>query len=103
QWAFDVLCILDWLALQPTLDARRFAVVGLGNAGIIALCAAGLFEDRVTAAVTIRTPVTYITEQPYPPGSSMGLLAPGILNVGDIPHLAALVSPRRLIVADGVT
>ena len=33
----------------------------------------------------------------------MGLLAPGILKVGDIPQLAALIAPRRLVIADGVT
>jgi hypothetical protein len=33
----------------------------------------------------------------------MGLLAPGILRVGDIPHLAALTAPRQLIVSGGVT
>jgi hypothetical protein len=32
----------------------------------------------------------------------MGLLAPGILRVGDVPHLCALAAPRKLIVAGGV-
>ena len=31
----------------------------------------------------------------------MGLLAPGLLRIGDIPQLAALSTPRRLIVAGG--
>ena len=31
----------------------------------------------------------------------MGLLAPGILRVGDVPHLAALAAPRRLLIAGG--
>jgi hypothetical protein len=33
----------------------------------------------------------------------MGLLAPGLLRAGDVAHLAALVAPRRLIVAGGVS
>ena len=33
----------------------------------------------------------------------MGLLAPGILKVGDIPHLAALSAPRKFIIAGGVS
>jgi hypothetical protein len=33
----------------------------------------------------------------------MGILAPGILKVGDIPHLAGLVAPRRLVIAGGVS
>ena len=35
------------------------------------------------------------------PGTPMGILAPGILKVGDIPHLASLIAPRRLIIAGG--
>ena len=48
-------------------------------------------------------PVTYVTETAYPAGTRMGLLAPGILRLGDIPQLAALSAPRRLILADGTT
>jgi dienelactone hydrolase len=103
QWAFDVLCILDWLASQPTLDPRRVMVAGLGQAGIVALCAAGLFDDRISAALTLGMPVSYLTETAYPAGTRMGLLAPGILRLGDIPQLAALSAPRRLILADGTT
>jgi dienelactone hydrolase len=102
QWVFDVLCLLDWLALQPGLDRRRFTVAGLGQAGIVALCAAGLLDDRVTACA-IGAPVTYVTEEAYPPGTHMGLLAPGILRWGDLPQLAALAAPRRLVLAEGVT
>ena len=103
QWAFDVLCILEWLASQPTLDPRRVMVAGLGQAGIVALCAAGLFDDRISAVLTLSMPVTYVTETAYPAGTRMGLLAPGILRLGDIPQLAALSAPRRLILADGTT
>jgi hypothetical protein len=33
----------------------------------------------------------------------MGLLAPGILRVGDVPQLAALSAPRRLVIVGGVS
>jgi hypothetical protein len=33
----------------------------------------------------------------------MGLLAPGILRLGDIPQLAALSAPRRLVITEGRT
>jgi dienelactone hydrolase len=103
QWVFDVACLLDWLALQPGLDKARFAVAGIGQAGLVAVCAAGLLDDRVTAAAAVEAPATYVTDQAYAKGTRMGLLAPGILRVGDVPHLAALAAPRRLIVAGGVT
>jgi pimeloyl-ACP methyl ester carboxylesterase len=101
QWVFDVQCLLDWLALQPGLDRRRFTVVGLGQAGLVALCAAGLLEDTVSGAAALGAPVSYVTDRPYPDGTRMGLLAPGILRIADVPHLAALVAPRRLVIAEG--
>jgi dienelactone hydrolase len=103
QWVFDVQCLLDWMALQPGQDRRRFAVVGLGQAGIVALCAGGLLDDRVTSTAAVGLPTTFITEKAYAPGTHMGLLAPGILRVGNVPHLAALCAPRRLLVAEGAT
>jgi dienelactone hydrolase len=103
QWVFDVQCLLDWLAIQPGLDARRFAVVGIGQAGLVAVCAAGLLDDRVSAAATVEAPASYVTEQAYPAGTRMGLLAPGLFRVGDVPHLAALSAPRRLMIVGGVS
>jgi hypothetical protein len=103
QWVFDVLCLLDWLAIQPGLDRRRFAVAGLGQAGLVALCSAGLFDERVATTIAIESPVTYVTDEAYAAGTHMGLLAPGILRWVDVPHLAALAAPRRLIVAEGVS
>jgi dienelactone hydrolase len=103
QWVFDVLCALDWLGQQASVDVRRLAVVGLEQAGVVALCAAGLFDDRVTAAAAVDSPATLVTEHAYPAGWRMGLLAPGLLRLGDKPHLAALVAPRRLVLAGGVT
>jgi dienelactone hydrolase len=103
QWVFDIACLLDWLAAQPALDARRFAVAGFGPAGVVALCAAGLLDDRVAAAAAVDAPVSYLTDRSYPAGFPMGLLAPGILRVGDLPQLAALAAPRRLVIAGGVS
>jgi dienelactone hydrolase len=101
QWVFDVLHLLDWLALQPNLRKDHFAVAGIGQAGVVALCAAALLDDRIASAAALDAPATYVTDQPYAEGTRMGLLAPGILRVGDIPHLAAVTAPRRLIVAGG--
>jgi pimeloyl-ACP methyl ester carboxylesterase len=103
QWVFDVQVALDWLGLQPGLDRRRFFVAGLGQAGLVALCAGGIFDDQVAGVVTLGSPITLVTEEEYGSGTYMGLLAPGILRVSDVTHLAALVAPRRLIVVEGVT
>ncbi len=102
QWVFDVRSLVDWLAVQPNLDKARLAVIGLGQAGIVALCAAAT-DERITLAAAVDSPISYITEVPYPPGTRMGLLVPGILRVGDIPHLAALAAPRRLVIGGGLS
>jgi dienelactone hydrolase len=103
QWVFDVHCLLNWLAQAEGVDARRLAVVGLGQAGLVALCAGALFEDRLASVAALDMPASYVTDQPYPSGTRMGLLAPGILRVGDVPHLAALQAPRPLQLVGGLS
>lgn len=102
QWAVDVRALLDFLAAQPGLMAKRRAVVGLGQAGLVALVAGALLADRVAGVAAVGTFTSLVTTEAYPDGTRMGLLAPGLLAAGDVPHLAALVAPRRLVVAGGV-
>jgi dienelactone hydrolase len=101
-WVYDVRYLLDWMAAQPGHDATRLVVVGIGQVGLVALCAAAV-DDRIAAVAAVDAPVTYVTEQAYGAGTRMGLLAPGILRVGDVPHLAALAAPRRLLVLGGTS
>jgi dienelactone hydrolase len=103
QWLYDVQFLLDWLATQSDLDRDRFVVVGVGQAGLVALSAAALLDDRISAAALLDAPTTYVTEEAYAPGTRMGLLLPGILRVGDVAHLAAACAPRRLLVSGGIT
>ena len=100
QWVADVQSVLEWLAIQPNRDTKRTALIGLGQAGLVALTAAALLPDRVSSVATVDAPGTLITSRAYPPGTHMGLLAPGLLTVGDVPHLAALLAPRSVIIAD---
>jgi dienelactone hydrolase len=103
QWVCDVQFLLDWLGTQPDLDRDRFAVVGVGQAGMVAVCAAALLDDRIAAAALLDAPTTFVTEEAYGAGTRMGLLLPGILRVGDVAHLAAACAPRRLLVSGGIT
>jgi len=103
QWVYEVTFLLDWLVIQPGVDGRRIAVAGIGPAGIVALCVAGLQDSRVTAAAAIGAPVTFVTEEAYGSFMPMGLLAPGILGVADIPQLAACIAPRKLAITEGRT
>jgi dienelactone hydrolase len=103
QWLVDIRYLLDWLAFQPGLDRRHFLVAGLGHAGVVALLAAGLLDNRITATIVVGGPTTLVTDSAYGPKMRMGLLAPGLLRLADIPQLAALAAPRRLIIADGLS
>ena len=100
QWAFDIHCLLDWMELQPDLNPERFSIIGVGQAGVVVLCAAAM-DDRAHAAAAIEAPATLVTSAEYAPETRMGLLAPKLFTVGDAPQLAALFAPRRLIVGGG--
>jgi dienelactone hydrolase len=103
QWLTDVQAVLDMLAKDPTIDRRHVLLAGIGPAGLVALVGGGLWDDRVAGVVAVDTPVSYLTDAPYGPTMRMGVLLPGIVGVGDVPQLAALMAPRRLAFADGVT
>jgi dienelactone hydrolase len=102
QWAFDIHCVLDWMALQPGLNPERLTVIGIGQASVVALCT-GAMDDRVHAVAVLDAPATLVTAEAYAPGTRMGLLAPNLFTVGDVPQLAALGAPRRLLIAGAVT
>jgi dienelactone hydrolase len=101
QWVTDVLCVLEWLSIQDRRDTNRTAVIGIGQAGVVALTVAALYPERVTSAASVDGPISLITDRAYPDGTRMGLLVPGLLNSGDIPHLAAMSAPRRVSIVGG--
>jgi dienelactone hydrolase len=101
QWAWDVQRLLDAVTvLSPDL-AKDVTLFGFGSAGVVAMVTA-IFDDTVDRVVTVGSLATYVTDAPYA-GQRLGIMAPGILrHVGDIPHLAALVAPRRFVIANPV-
>lgn len=101
QWVHDLACVLDWIELQPAANRAGIVLVGYGLAGLIALAAANEMPERVTGVCCAALPTTLLTEKAYPANVRMGLLAPGLFQAGDLPHLAALVAPRRLLIQGG--
>jgi dienelactone hydrolase len=100
QWATDATTWLN--VLDDRSENGPLFVVGIGHAGPAALLAAALAASR-PSVILIDSLTSYATDLPYASGTPMGLLAPGILTVGDIPHLAGLAAPRRLVIAGGVS
>ena len=73
-------------------------LAGMTDAQCSAAC-----DQRITGVVTAGMLASYVTEEPYQ-GQRLGIMAPGILrHAGDVGQLAALVAPRRCVVAGGVT
>ncbi len=97
QWVWDVTRLLEALDERgPT--AETTAIVGVGPAGLVALCAASL-TTRIDRVATIGTLSSFVTDKPYEQ-QRLGTLVPGLLrDVGDVQHIAATVSPRRLVIS----
>ena len=101
QWVQDVLSLL--VAYQNHLDGspQTTAIVGVGPASLIALCTAAL-SAQIERVATVGGLASYVSDVPYE-NQRVGIMVPGMLRrVGDIPHLGALISPRRLVIAGGV-
>ena len=101
QWTYDVRRLLDALHAADGKLPGEVAVVGQTTAGLVALCAAAT-DERVTHVATIGSLASYVSDVPYQ-GQRLGLLVPGILReIGDVPHIAALTAPQKLVIAGGV-
>jgi pimeloyl-ACP methyl ester carboxylesterase len=86
-----------------TPTGQRTIVVGEGPTGLVALCVGALEPQRVHGVAAVNTLASYVSDVPYE-GQRLGTIVPGILrDVGDVPHLAALALPRRVVIAGGVT
>jgi len=101
QWTQDVRRIIDALTEHAGQPPAELAVVGLGPAGMVALCAAAA-DARITAAAAVGSLASLVTDTPYR-NQRLGILAPGMLPaIGDVAHLASLIAPRRVVIAGGV-
>ena len=101
QWVHDVRRLLDALGRSDGAPPTEVVLIGDGPGGLVALCAAAV-DRRVARVAAVGTLASYLSEGPYV-GQRLGIMAPGIIrDVGDVAHLAALVAPRRVVIAGGV-
>ena len=102
QWVHDVRRLLDALEAAGGARPRETVLVGLGPGGLVALAAAAT-DPRVSRVAAVGTLASYVSDEPYR-GQRLGVIVPGLLrDVGDVAHLAALVAPRRVVIAGGVS
>jgi hypothetical protein len=101
QWVWDVRRLLDTLSETSQGLPKEVAVIGVGPASLVALCAAAL-DRRIDRVATVGGLTSYVSDVPYEK-QRLGIMVPGILrDLGDIPQLAALAAPRRLVIGGGV-
>ena len=111
QWVWDILRwidVLETLGQQPArfglpgAPAAPFTVVG-GRSVSLSVILAAAFDSRVRTTLVDQCLVSFVAPAPVVWAKlGMGMIAPNILEVGDIAHLAALIAPRKLIIAGGV-
>jgi dienelactone hydrolase len=99
QRVFDVMRAIDFAATQPGLDAKRIGCIGNSTGGTISFYAACV-EPRIALAVVSCSFCTYEDSWLSIPHCACGYL-PGIVSVADMPDLAGLVAPRRLLIVAG--
>ena len=100
QWVDDVRRLLDALDAAGGDRPRETALVGVGPGGLVALAAAAT-DPRVSRVAAVGTLASYVSDEPYR-GQRLGVIVPGLLrDVGDVPHIVALVAPRRVVIAGG--
>jgi hypothetical protein len=102
QWVCDVRRLLDTLDAAGAARPRETALVGIGPGGVVALAAAAT-DSRVSRVAAVGSLASYVSDEPYR-GQRLGVIIPGVLrDVGDVPHLAALIAPRRVVFAGAVS
>jgi dienelactone hydrolase len=103
QWTFEVRQALNlWIGEGAENQKADVLVIGEGPAGLVALCAAAT-DGRVTKVAAVNTLASFVSDEPYV-NQRLGVMAPGILrDVGDVAHLAALCSPKQVLIAGGVS
>ena len=100
QWVLDVRATLDALQREG-VRTGPVTLIGIGPAGLVATTTAAV-DSRVQQTVSIGSLASFLSDVPIEQ-QRLGILPNGIVrNVGDIQHLAALIAPRRLIIAGGV-
>ncbi|MBG87962.1 MAG: acetylxylan esterase [Verrucomicrobiales bacterium] len=96
QWVQDVRAFLN---ARETLGTTT--LIGVGPAALVAVATAAM-DDRVEQTIAVDMLASYISDVPYE-GQRLGTIVPGVLrDLGDVQHIAAMVAPRKLVIAGGV-
>jgi dienelactone hydrolase len=99
QRVFDVMRAIDFAATQPGLDLKRLGCMGNSTGGTVSFYAACI-DPRIALAVVSCAFCTFEDSWLSLPHCACGYL-PGIMQTADMPDLAGLIVPRRLLIVAG--
>ncbi|HLM99669.1 MAG TPA: acetylxylan esterase [Bryobacteraceae bacterium] len=122
--AFDVIRTLDYVVTRKELDSGDVTAVGLGDDALPVLLAAAL-DARIKRVAVARYFHSFVSQMramaPYPPSEmrrlwnspqldghvhagddeiDLGSVIPSALKNADVPDIAALIAPRKLLFSD---
>ena len=96
----DVRCAIDLLFTRREVDREQIALAGRGRGAFVSVLAAA-FDDRVKGVIAEELLSSWIFEEEFV-DIGLSMLVPGIVTVADMPHLIALLCPRRALVLNPV-
>ena len=91
MWAYDLLCVLDFLERQQEID--RIFVAGSGRESGLACLLASVLDNRIKGAAIDRLFSSFVQLVGY--GSPTSQI-PGVLKVADVEHLVRSAGPDRV-------
>jgi len=84
----DLVAVVEWLRSRPEVEAETVGVIGLGDAGPLAIMA-GVLDPGITMVVATDIGRTYAEGRENPTASHL-------VTVGDLPEIAASCAPRAM-------
>lgn len=99
QRVFDVMRAVDFIKSQKDLDSSRIACMGHSTGGTVSFYAACL-DPRISMAITSCSFCTFQDSWLKHPHCACGYI-PNIASLGDMPDLAGLIAPRKLLIVAG--
>ncbi len=88
----DLMAVASWLRMRPEIQSDNVGVVGVGDAGPLAVISAAL-DPGIAYAIAPDIGRTYAAGRVDP-------TAPHLVTVGDLPEIAASCAPRSVLLGE---
>jgi len=98
---WDILCSVDYLRTRKDVDPNSICCIGSGLAGLIALYASAL-DERIKATALINSLTSYAYPERFDDQHLMSTFLPQILKYADLAQIAALNTPKAVLIANGI-